>query len=312
MNRYDWTAPFWIGAVGFVTFVIASWIIGAQRFDADLTMLNTLPPDAAAHVREAQARLTWSLSLAMLFSAVVLLILASADALRSLPRPAIIRGLVVLCAVGVIVFWLGMREASDLGGPVGGALTSSVWRRAGNPLVGKYIISLTNVIALESVLAFGMVASLTLKHSSNSDVDRHLDALILGRRHLDRLLYAGAAVLTAGVFQIAALYSWSLAPFSPQSISIYSALRGFSQSIIGIAGVGFSTLLLGMYAIAADRLRRAATEAAQTKYPDTTPDERIVELYKRDWPVMRGRDLRRIAAAFAPALSAVVSALVKL
>lgn len=286
---------------------------------------------------EAASQLTWGVSVAALLITGLLVIWVAGDALRASHRDVrrvALRWLALIAAVCAGVVWLALENAG-FGGSISKALIEGLVCRDRLQL----LIPTTDVL---NALTGGAVVAAVLTAclmAAPASADKHAAAAAaeLARRWriLDRMLYAGAAMLIAGMIEVIALHSWALAPYagmaeakaqsdlcgkvagvdaaSPkpcvelkqtvERAPTVDELRKFVRALAITLGAGFSLLLASLYVPAAIVLQLRAPRAhggfaAATAEPQPA------------FAAAPGARLFKIAATVAPLATGLLSALV--
>jgi len=217
-------SPALCGFIAFCAFVAALRLGGFQDTrlgGSDLSFLTLKAaslPDPAYVGAEVAARAVWSLSLAAVVLAALTAVWAVAGILLESDRGVLWRAIpLLLILVGVApLVYVASTGKMALGAPIAQEMLSRTWDRTRLSHIGALTDGLNIAGALLIPVLVSLAFCILLEPVRLEDGTDSPTLHNLGYRwkQLHVLLYASAAVLTAGVIEIVALYAWSLAPFS--------------------------------------------------------------------------------------------------
>jgi hypothetical protein len=147
-------------------------------------------------------------------------------------------------------------------------------------LLGPLLIDLedqvgTNVVAMSRLLIGLAAAAIVMMLCASAAITQIDDEMLLESQAegLRAIFNAGAALLVAGVLEIATLYGWAASAFEPAA-GAPGALGNVALIAAGFSGALFSAALVLVYLPAASTLRRRAaadeTAVAKQGFGDST------------------------------------------
>jgi hypothetical protein len=306
----------------------------------DLDFLKNRPTNAAALANETAAAVRWAMAatllvLGLLAVAVVCFgawLSKNSNHLRTIPL------VVATILLGLFLPAYGIASSDhkfEFGGQLLNQLLTVLWARTGHSASVQSAIKILNIAAIVVILAGVVTASLLLQlpklkgHHARERLCYFADRFLW----LNRLLYAGAVLLVAGVLEVASIAAWPIAPFQEVAddssreqrvvasglvISIaparatvpedstkrqtIQAVRRFVGSLIVVAGVSF---YLPARFILFQRIRKAATQA----FPGLSIEERTTKLADVGIDLGQGQRWIQTLAATSPIVAGAATGL---
>lgn len=225
--------------------------ISSQLF-TDLTFRTMSPADLDVEGRELAARLTWGIA-AILFVALSVATISIAVwqlwTLASHPTSIIIAGIVAAIGTAILVWRLDMLAPGNL--ELLGPLLTELEGRGG-----------TRVMATARGLSGLAAAAVVLMMCAGSAITWRTDVDLLEPQSegLRSIFNTGAAMLVAGVIEVAALYGCAASAFEAGDSG---ALSRAAIAAAGFTGALFSAALALVYLPAVSTLRQRAREHDQ-------------------------------------------------
>jgi hypothetical protein len=305
------------------------------RDDPSLMFLQ----DAQAFSTEAGAQLMWGVSVAAVLVSGFIVAWVGGEAWRksrSGPR-LVVGGIAVVGIAAAVAMVFEAAQTAGFGGKISQYMIEGLAARNHWP-IGIVTDALNGLAGGASIVAIGTACLMAAPFAAEEQAAAA--ELAMRWRILDRVLYAGAAMLIAGVVEVVALHAWSLAPYAGTSevktqadlctpskfamvepakvkgcielqetinhAPIIDSLRRFMRSIAITFGAGFSLLLAALYFPAAIVLnsRQAAIARNARRSPRHDPSQSAAT------DTAPGARLFKIAATIAPLATGLLSALV--
>jgi hypothetical protein len=165
------------------------------------------PMGAGAEASDAAGRFGWVISETTLCVALLFVVLFCIACWVKIPSRSLAFGFVgVSIAVATLGWFFSSHLELDYGGPTGRALVGRLYTPGTGSRIARTLLA-TNILTILVADLVGFTMSLPLvKGLQREDLEAW-------PRRLDHLLFMNAAVLATGVIEVAALYSWCLAPF---------------------------------------------------------------------------------------------------
>jgi hypothetical protein len=163
------------------------------------------------------------------------------------------------------------------------------------PFLGHFFFCEFNRLAMHAAVALAVAAAVTLCGRPRSAPDLRLQAT-----RLQKILYAGAAILVVGCLHVAAIHNLPLPFLDPDA---REAVREAGKGIVAATGLLWTLLLLGIFLPAAAVLRSDALGVADRQgLKPTDPNLRDwLKDQQLDYPL--AKQIRHLVAALAPLLA---------
>jgi hypothetical protein len=237
----------------------------ADQFVSDATLLTMPQSELDLAGRDLAARLAWGTAAVLfigLWMAVIFICAWQIWTLTPMPLGTLAGGGIAALLLGVVAWRTEAIAPGSL------------------ELLGPLLIELeeqvgTNVVATSRLLIGLAAAAIVMMLCASAAITQIDDQMLLKSQAegLRAIFNAGAALLVAGVLEIATLYGWAASAFEPAT-GAPGVLGNVALIAAGFSGALFSAALVLVYLPAASTLRRRAsadtTAVADEGFGDST------------------------------------------